>query len=179
MLKIVFLEKLLSEVELISIAGNEPKSKKGVQDIDIGVIKNETVKKFYCYITVLKGERDDVEENSIDIEPQDGEIIDEDTKQALAENDLLVKKLQRKIHILEFLLAIMLDEEFGVQTRCSFSEIKEGWVVVKPICKKCKGKRSCPIASEMPVERGNRSVGITKFMSSKKKYKISLDRSSN
>lgn len=182
MLKIVFLEKLFGEVELISIVENEPKNKIDINDVDIGKVISETTKKFYCYITILKSEREDVEENSSDIEPEDGELTDEDTRAQLMENDLLSKKLLRKISILEFFLSIMLDEELGVQTRCPFREIKGEWMVTKPGCKKCKGKRSCPTALEMPVERKKNPTSFKKFLASKNKYKLSMpivDRSKN
>ncbi|MFA5652065.1 MAG: hypothetical protein WC933_01755 [Candidatus Paceibacterota bacterium] len=139
-MKITFWEKLLQEIDSVSVDENQPTEKEVSGDTQMGTIRNDTTKKFFAYLKVLEREMSSIQ-NWMSIE-------NDDTKRERLETE--GNYLNEKITLVDIFLLLLMEEELGNQARCCFMVIKHGWVAVKPNCVECNEQFGCSIASKDP-----------------------------
>jgi hypothetical protein len=110
MLKILPMEKILKEIELISILKNAPKDVMDKHDIQIGTIRDESIKKFYCYLFEIQEQLENLDDQLIELGIEDNaSTIVEQTRQIEHQRT----KLEEKAEALQYFFTEMLIEEFG------------------------------------------------------------------
>src|ERR1035437_2457575 len=112
MLKIIPMDNILKEIELISIEESVPKDLIDKYDIQIGIIRNESIKKFYGYFLTIDEALEKLDDQILELENEnDGKVIADETRRIEHEK----RKLEDKAEALQYFYNEMLGDEFGKQ----------------------------------------------------------------